>query len=207
MGDIRLVDRPTERDCDAGHRHCGPCGGRYGQICPCMLCENWAHLGCSYGVEGSRGRVCASHVAILDAEEGIAVIVSDPTERLVGTIVRPTRLFGNASSGKRIRPSKSNRGENNVTEYARRWELYAMYKSIWLAAGLQYEPRSEETGVHLEDNERGMVERLTPALGQPYLPPGTNARRLSRALLLETTNAYMRQLFEKPTDLSTMAKQ
>eukprot|EP00971_Amphidinium_carterae_P204669 4061681-Amphidinium_carterae.1 len=62
-----------------------------------------------------------------------------------------------------------------------------MYKSIWLAAGLQYEARNEETGVELQNNDRGMVERLTPFMGQPYLPPGTNARRLSRALILETT--------------------
>eukprot|EP00971_Amphidinium_carterae_P273942 5437018-Amphidinium_carterae.1 len=89
------------------------------------------------------------------------MIVSDPTERLVGTIVRPTRLYGKASSGKRHRPSKSNRGENNVTEHARCWELYAMYKSIWLAAGLQHEARNEETGVELQNNDRGMVERLT----------------------------------------------
>eukprot|EP00971_Amphidinium_carterae_P231429 4592712-Amphidinium_carterae.1 len=77
-------------------------------------------MGCSYGVEG--GRVCASHVAVLDAEEGVAVIISDPTDRLVGTIVRPTRWFGNASTAKRSRPSKTNRGENNATEHARRWE-------------------------------------------------------------------------------------
>eukprot|EP00971_Amphidinium_carterae_P268628 5329150-Amphidinium_carterae.4 len=91
LGSILLADLPTNIDCRALDRACGPCGGTYGQLFPCMLCENWTHMGCSYGVEG--GRVCASHVAVLDAEEGIAVIISDPTDRLVGTIVRPTRLL------------------------------------------------------------------------------------------------------------------
>eukprot|EP00971_Amphidinium_carterae_P116364 2304873-Amphidinium_carterae.2 len=205
LGDIRLADLPTVQDCSAADRICGPCGGTYGQLFPCMLCENWAHMGCSYGVEG--GRVCASHVAVLGAEEGIAVIISDPTDRLVGTIVRPTRLFGNASTAKRQRPSKANRGENNFTEHARRWELYAMYKSIWLAAGLKYEPRNEETGIEMQPSDRGWVERLSPASGQAHQPPGNDDRRMSRALILETTKVYMDQKFEKPKDLNTMDKQ
>eukprot|EP00971_Amphidinium_carterae_P214326 4253611-Amphidinium_carterae.2 len=191
LGDIGLITRPDERECMAGDRYCIPCGGKFGQIFPCMLCENWAHMGCSYGVEG--GRVCASHVAVLDAGEGIAMIISDPTDRLVGTILRPTRLYGNASSGKRQRPSKANRGENNTTEHARRWEQIAMCKSIWLAAGMQYELRNEETGVELQPCERGMVERLTPVDGQACQRPGTSERRMSRALILESTKAYMDQ--------------
>eukprot|EP00971_Amphidinium_carterae_P128028 2536012-Amphidinium_carterae.1 len=162
-------------------------------------------MGCSYGVEG--GRVCASHVAVLDAEEGIALIISDPTDRLVGTILRPTRLFGNASTARRPRPSKTNRGENNETEHARRWELYALYKSIWLAAGLRYDPRCEETDVQMGNSIRGWVERLTPVDGQAHQEPGGDDRRISRALILETTKVYMDQKSEKPTDVNRMDKQ
>eukprot|EP00971_Amphidinium_carterae_P273195 5422089-Amphidinium_carterae.1 len=205
LGGIGLADTPDQVEGYARNRCCGPCGGMFGQMFPCMLCENWAHVGCSYGVEG--GRVCASHVAVLDAGEGLAVIISDPSGRLVGAILRPTRLYGNASSGKRPRPSKANRGENNDTEHARRWEQYAMYKSIWLAAGLQYEPRSEETGEELEQCDHGMVERLTPMDGQAWQQPGTCERRLSRALMLETTLAYLDQKVDKPTDLGKMEKQ
>eukprot|EP00971_Amphidinium_carterae_P140223 2778291-Amphidinium_carterae.2 len=115
--------------------------------------------------------------------------------------------FGNASTAKRTRPSKANRGENQITEHNRRWELYAMYKSIWLAAGLKYQPRYEETMVDIQDSERGIVERLTPVEGREHQPPGGNARRLSRALILETTKVYMDQKFETPKDLSTMDKQ
>eukprot|EP00971_Amphidinium_carterae_P235462 4672772-Amphidinium_carterae.2 len=186
-------------------RVCGPCGGAYGQLFACMLCENWTHMGCSYGVEG--GRVCASHVAVLDAEEGIALIISDPSDRLVGTIVRPTRWFGNASTAKRTRPSKANRGENTSTEHARHWELYATYKSIWLSAGLKYDPRHEETGIMMLPSERGWVERLSPVDGQMHQPPGGEDRRMSRALILETTKVYMDQKFDKPTDINRMDKQ
>eukprot|EP00971_Amphidinium_carterae_P106589 2111422-Amphidinium_carterae.1 len=54
MGEIYLADQPTMRDCCAMGRMCGPCGGTYGQLFPCMLYENWTHMGCSYGVEGGR---------------------------------------------------------------------------------------------------------------------------------------------------------
>eukprot|EP00971_Amphidinium_carterae_P090859 1798464-Amphidinium_carterae.1 len=122
-------------------------------------------MGCSSGVEG--GRVCASHVAVLDAGEGLAMIISDPSDRLVGTILRPTRLYGRASSAKRPRPSKANRTENDTTEHARRWEQIAMYKAIWLAAGMQYELRNEETGVEINPFERGMVEMMIKSINNP----------------------------------------
>eukprot|EP00971_Amphidinium_carterae_P342459 6481766-Amphidinium_carterae.1 len=67
IGEITLIQRPEPTECSARTRHCVPCGGGFGEIFPCMLCDNWAHMGCSYGVEG--GRVCASHVAVLDSGE------------------------------------------------------------------------------------------------------------------------------------------
>eukprot|EP00971_Amphidinium_carterae_P340825 6479319-Amphidinium_carterae.1 len=54
LGTFYLSDQPTVQDCRAADRLCGPCGGTYGQLFPCMLCENWTHMGCSYGVEGGR---------------------------------------------------------------------------------------------------------------------------------------------------------
>eukprot|EP00971_Amphidinium_carterae_P032625 642813-Amphidinium_carterae.1 len=125
----------------------------------------------------------------------------------MGTIVRPTRLFGNASTAKRSRPSKTNRGENNTTEHARRWELYAMYKSIWMAAGLKYAPKYEETGVPIEDCDRGWVERLSAEEGRVHQEPGNSDRRMSRALIMETTKVYMDQKHDKPTDINAMDKQ
>eukprot|EP00971_Amphidinium_carterae_P206601 4099400-Amphidinium_carterae.1 len=63
-------------------------------------------MGCSYGVEG--GRVCASHVAVLDAALGLAMIMTDPTERLCGTLLRLTAIFGQTSSA----PKKHKMGNN-----------------------------------------------------------------------------------------------
>eukprot|EP00971_Amphidinium_carterae_P163827 3248114-Amphidinium_carterae.3 len=160
---IHLACGPRRADSSAlgslDGRHCIPCGGGFGEIFPCVLCENWAHMGCSYRVEG--GRVCASHVAVLDAAQGLAVIVSDPSGRLEGTILRPTAVFGKATS----KPKKSrvgNNWESRDTEGQRFWELIAMYKAIWLAAGLAYDHGQEATGVEMLKNERGSVERITP---------------------------------------------
>eukprot|EP00971_Amphidinium_carterae_P076903 1519101-Amphidinium_carterae.1 len=51
---IHVIDRPSRADCSAHGRYCVPCGGSSGEVFPCMICENWAHMGCSYGVEGGR---------------------------------------------------------------------------------------------------------------------------------------------------------
>eukprot|EP00971_Amphidinium_carterae_P143467 2842512-Amphidinium_carterae.3 len=102
IGEITLIKRPEPYECSAVNRYCVPCGAGFGELFPCMLCENWTHMGCSYGVEG--GRVCASHVALLDSGEGLAVIISDPLHRLEGTILRPTRKFGvSSATGQRQR--------------------------------------------------------------------------------------------------------
>eukprot|EP00971_Amphidinium_carterae_P349737 6491192-Amphidinium_carterae.1 len=82
-----------------------------------------------------------------------------------------------------------------------------MYKSIWLATGLKYEPRDEETGIEMQPSVRGWVERLSPEPGQAHQPPGNDDRRMSRALILETTKVYVDQKFEKPKDLNMMDKQ
>eukprot|EP00971_Amphidinium_carterae_P223942 4443714-Amphidinium_carterae.1 len=152
-------------------------------------------MGCSYGVEG--GRVCASHVAVLDAAQGLAVIVSDPSGRLEGTILRPTAIYGKATS----KPKKSrvgNNWESRDTEGQRFWEMIALYKAIWLAAGLAYDHGQEATGIEMVKNDRGFVERITPYGTKPFLPAGTALRRMSRALLLETTPAYLSHTIEAP---------
>eukprot|EP00971_Amphidinium_carterae_P289377 5745478-Amphidinium_carterae.1 len=192
---VYVMDRPSKADCSAFNRYCGPCGGSSGEIFPCMICENWTHMGCSYGVEG--GRVCASHVTVLDAALGLAIILTDPTDRLCGTILRPTAVFGQTSSA----PKKKKFGNNWVTrdtEGQRYWELIAMYKSIWLAAGLEYDHGLEATHVALIKFERGYVERLTEFEHYSYTSPNTAQRRMSRALLLETTPAYLSHEVEAP---------
>eukprot|EP00971_Amphidinium_carterae_P069821 1381685-Amphidinium_carterae.1 len=67
VDNLTLVMRQEEQECSAFNRYCAPYGASSGELFPCMLCENWTHMGCSYGAEG--GRVCASHVAVLDSGE------------------------------------------------------------------------------------------------------------------------------------------
>eukprot|EP00971_Amphidinium_carterae_P168432 3337156-Amphidinium_carterae.1 len=62
-----------------------------------------------------------------------------------------------------------------------------MYKSIWLAAGLRYDPKYEETSIPMDPSVRGWVERLSAEEGRVHQEPGNADRRMSRALILETT--------------------
>eukprot|EP00971_Amphidinium_carterae_P148650 2947306-Amphidinium_carterae.1 len=73
-----------------------------------------------------------------------------------------------------------------------------MYKSIWLAAGLAYDHGLESTGVELIKYERGYVERITRFQNFSYARAGTAQRRMSRALLLETTPAYLVHQVDAP---------
>eukprot|EP00971_Amphidinium_carterae_P034531 679754-Amphidinium_carterae.1 len=84
------------------------------------------------------------------------------------------------------------------TEGQRYWELIAMYKSIWLAAGLEYDHGLEATNVELVKYERGYVERLEKFEHYLYTPVNTAQRRMSRALLLETTPAYLSHHVDAP---------
>eukprot|EP00971_Amphidinium_carterae_P332990 6467446-Amphidinium_carterae.2 len=128
------------------------------------------------------------------------MIVSDPTEGSEGTILRPTAVFGTTTSA----PKKCKMGNNwetRDTEGQRFWELIAMYKgnkAIWLAAGLAYHHGQESTGVTMIKHDRGFVERITPFGNLPYTGAGTAQRRMSRALLVETTPAYLSHQIEAP---------
>eukprot|EP00971_Amphidinium_carterae_P182091 3613786-Amphidinium_carterae.2 len=75
-----------------------------------------------------------------------------------------------------------------------------LYKSIWLAAGLAYERGSEDTGIWMVEEPRGTIERITPFEGKRYLEKGGKQRRLSRAMMLETTTAYLSQDPDAPDE-------
>eukprot|EP00971_Amphidinium_carterae_P100077 1978859-Amphidinium_carterae.1 len=65
---------------------------------------------------------------------------------------------------------------------------------------MAYEHGHEETGTVMEDEQRGTVERITPHGNKHYLRPGGPERRLSRAVILETTPAYLSQDPDAPDD-------
>eukprot|EP00971_Amphidinium_carterae_P265224 5261080-Amphidinium_carterae.1 len=159
VGDVCPCESPwRDSDRTAAGKHCGPCGGTYGLLYPCMLCTNWTHNACAYSAEG--GLICASHVAVLDCSEGLMVVISDPGRRMNGTILRPTKKLQHIDTLNTRRRRGSVLGP--PPSRAAHWEQLAMFKSIWLAAGLKYKKGAEITNVKSEENQRGLVERIHP---------------------------------------------
>eukprot|EP00971_Amphidinium_carterae_P330799 6464024-Amphidinium_carterae.1 len=77
--------------------------------------------------------------------------------------------------------------------------MIAMYKSIWLAAGLEYDHGLESTEVELIKFDRGCVERITEFEHHSCNPANRPTRRMSRgALLLESTPAYLSHKVDAP---------
>eukprot|EP00971_Amphidinium_carterae_P006277 123648-Amphidinium_carterae.1 len=91
-----------------------------------------------------------------------------------------------------------NNWETRDTEGQRYWEMIAMYKSIWLAAGLEYDHGLESTEVELIKLDRGCVERITEFGHYTCNPANQATRRMSRALLLESTPAYLSHKVDAP---------
>eukprot|EP00971_Amphidinium_carterae_P336563 6472990-Amphidinium_carterae.1 len=159
VGEVCPCEGPRKGHCTASGKSCGPCGGTYGLLYPCMLCTNWTHIACAYSAEG--GLICASHVAVLDCSEGLMVVISDPGKRMIGTILRPTKKLQHIETLNTRRRSGSVMGP--PPSKAAHWEQLAMFKSIWMAAGMQYTKGAEVTGVKSQDNRRGHVERIHPS--------------------------------------------
>eukprot|EP00971_Amphidinium_carterae_P218294 4332797-Amphidinium_carterae.2 len=70
------------------------------------------------------------------------------------------------------------------------WEQLAMFKSIWLAAGLEYRKGGEQTGVKTDNETRGCMERITGE-GQRLGLGISNKRRLFRAVQVESLTPYV----------------
>eukprot|EP00971_Amphidinium_carterae_P131702 2608596-Amphidinium_carterae.1 len=87
------------------------------------------------------------------------VVISDPGKRMNGTILRPTKRLPNMHSLHRRRRKGSLQAP--PPSNAAIWEQIAMFKSIWLAAGLEYRKGAEQTDVQAEDGPRGCTERIT----------------------------------------------
>eukprot|EP00971_Amphidinium_carterae_P118536 2348292-Amphidinium_carterae.4 len=169
VGDIGLRELPWEDDCTAKGEHCGPCGG-------------------TYGLSAEGGLICASHVAVLDCAEGLMVVVSDPGKRMNGSILRPTKRLPNLHNLQQRRRKGSMQAP--LPSNAALWEQLAMYKSIWLAAGLEYRKGAEQTYVKSDNESRGCMERITGD-GQRLGLGISNKRRLFRAVPVESLTPYV----------------
>eukprot|EP00971_Amphidinium_carterae_P123185 2439184-Amphidinium_carterae.1 len=111
------------------------------------------------------------------------VVISDPGKRMNGTILRPTKRLPNQDALNRRRKRGSLQAP--PPSHAAQWEQLAMFKSIWLAAGLEYAKGAEKTGVTSEDSRRGCIERITTD-GQRKGLGISHWRRLYRAVPVES---------------------
>eukprot|EP00971_Amphidinium_carterae_P252986 5022591-Amphidinium_carterae.1 len=187
VGDISPCESLwAESERTAAGKHCGPCGGTYGLLYPCMLCTNWTHIACAYSAEG--GLICASHVAVLDCSEGLMVVISDPGKRMNGVILRPTKKLQHIDTLNVRRRKGSVLGP--PPSRAAHWEQLAMFKSIWLAAGMKYTRGAEITNVKAEDNLRGSVERIHP-VGKHTGLGISPLKRHFRAVPVESLTAFV----------------
>eukprot|EP00971_Amphidinium_carterae_P311798 6197522-Amphidinium_carterae.1 len=176
-------------ECQAKSRSCGPCGGTYGILYPCMLCSNWTNLCCAYSAEG--GLICASHVAILDCTEGLMVVISDPGKRMTGTILRPTKRMPNVA-----RCKNDDRRVLSIRQFHQRQPRGSGWPST-NQFGWQLDWNTEQDASKQalkKDEKRGSIERITypgPRTGNaPYLGI-TDKRRLYRAVHVETLTAFV----------------
>eukprot|EP00971_Amphidinium_carterae_P215566 4278784-Amphidinium_carterae.3 len=116
------------------------------------------------------------------------VVISDPGKRLNGTILRPTKRLTNPMDLSRRRRKGSLQAP--PPSRAAIWEQIAMFKAIWLAAGLEYRKGAEQSGVHAEDGHRGCMERIT-TVGQRQGLGVSKWRRLYRAVPVESLTSYV----------------
>eukprot|EP00971_Amphidinium_carterae_P216058 4288543-Amphidinium_carterae.1 len=105
-----------------------------------------------------------------------------------GTILRPTKRLPNQEAMNKRR----RRGTLHAPppSHAARWEELAMFKSIWLAAGLEYVKGAEKTHITADDQPRGCIERIN-TVGQRQGLGISNWRRLYRAVGVETLSIYV----------------
>eukprot|EP00971_Amphidinium_carterae_P037789 743015-Amphidinium_carterae.1 len=126
------------------------------------------------------------------------VVISDPGKRMNGTILRPTKRQLNLDNLNRRRKKGSLQAP--PPSHAAQWEQIATFKSIWLAAGLEYKKGAGKTEIKSEDGPRGCMERIT-SVGQCRGLGISNRRRLYRAVPVESLTSYVTYQNEHITHL------
>ena len=145
-------------------RDCALCPGvKCFRLLPCVACENWVHLECSYGVP--EGRLCASHCQILDPRKGVVVSDFQCSKNEVRCLV-PWRPW-----------IKKYRREWWDSRYKRMREMHellpnlALEKHAIVGAGLPWKRiYGSSTGIRPEQKQRGEVSDTTPWKALPLIP-------------------------------------
>ena len=145
-------------------RDCALCPGvKCFRLLPCVACENWVHLECSYGIP--EGRLCASHCQILDPRKGVVVSDFQCGKNEVRCLV-PWRPW--------IKKSRREWWDHRNKRMREMHDLLpnvALEKHAIMGAGLTWKRiHGSSTGIRPEQKQPGEVTDKTPWKALPLIP-------------------------------------
>ena len=145
-------------------RDCALCPGvKCYRLLPCVACENWVHLECSYGVP--EGRLCAAHCQILDPRKGVVVSDYLCPKNEVRCLV-PWRPWV-----KKYRREWWDHKNKRMREMHELLPNLALEKHAIVGAGLTWKRmHGSSTGIRPEQKQPGDVPDKTPWKALPLIP-------------------------------------
>ena len=145
-------------------RECALCPGvKCYRLLPCVACDHWVHLECSYGIP--EGRLCASHCQILDPLRGVVVTDFQCGKNEVRCLV-PWRPWI-----KKFRREWWDRKNKRMREMHDLLPNVALEKHAIVGAGLTWKRiYGSSTGVRPEQKKEGDVPETTPWKAIPLIP-------------------------------------
>ena len=143
---------------------CALCPGvKCFRLLPCVACENWVHLECSYGVP--EGRLCASHCQILDPRKGVVVSDFQCGKNEVRCLV-PWRPWL-----KKYRREWWDHRNKRMREMHDMLPNVALEKHAIVGAGLTWKRiHGSSTGIRPEQKQPGDIPDKTPWKALPLIP-------------------------------------
>ena len=145
-------------------RDCALCPGvKCYRLLPCVACEHWVHLECSYGIP--EGRLCASHCQILDPLRGVVVTDFQCGKNEVRCLV-PWRPWI-----KKYRREWWDNRKKRMREMHDLLPNVALEKHAIVGAGLTWKRIfGSSTGVRPEQKQPGDIPETTPWKALPLIP-------------------------------------
>ena len=145
-------------------RDCALCPGvKCFRLLPCVACENWVHLECSYGIP--EGRLCAAHCQILDPRKGVVVSDFQCAKNELRCLV-PWRPWV-----KKYRREWWDHRNKRMREMHDLLPNVALEKHAITGAGLTWKRiHGSSTGIRPEQKQPGEVTDKTPWKALPLIP-------------------------------------
>ena len=145
-------------------RDCALCPGvKCFRLLPCVACENWVHLECSYGIP--EGRLCAAHCQILDPRKGVVVSDFQCGKNELRCLV-PWRPWV-----KKYRREWWDHRNKRMREMHDLLPNVALEKHAITGAGLTWKRiHGSSTGIRPEQKQPGDIPDKTPWKALPLIP-------------------------------------